>query len=717
MKQTIILILLVALYGCRWVETKEEQKSKELKNMKAPEIKKVTYIHADDFDSRKDEYQWMVTEPRNLLDSNNSEFKEIRSYLIAENEYAHAKLYENQGLKSQILAEIEGFGNPNQIFHYKIGDYRYYSEFSKNDPFPIIYRYPEAEPEKVKQIIDFNEMSKEFSNFKLGEFKISPNHQYLAYSIDTSGTEKYLIRIFEIPKNLTQTTSIQNSDGQLIWGNDSKSIFLVETIKKGSSRSSSIYQYKFLESSNKKNLVLMDKKSSVKWELQKSKSGRFIFIYKRDNTTTTTYFIDLQKNQSPNLFRETEIGNSYFLGHQKNSFIIRTNRESSPNFKVYKSQISQYQDASKWEVLVGHREDAVVEGMSIFESFIVLEEKVDGIKNFHILNSETGMGHYVDINEETYSAQLKYNYDYFATNFIYEYSSFSTPKTVYQYSSETRERERLYQSNLKNDFEENEYKTERIWATSFDGTRVPISLIYKRTTKLDGTAPLFLRYEANFGNTIDLEFDPKLFSLINRGFICAVAHLRGGGYLGEKWHQESVGLKKSKSVYDLIYAINHLSDQDYSSKDQVFISAKNSNATIITSALNLRPNLAKGLVLFNPKTDLLTSLFLEKNNFKQSFSEWGDPHNEKNYFSIKSISPYDQIRKGDYPSILIQNDLINLGSPFWESAKYVARLRENSIGDSKIIMETELEQIGKQSAKIENEKVAKSFSFILSLMN
>lgn len=712
---TFILSALT-LYSCRWVETKEEQKTKEFKNMKAPIPEKVSFLHADDFDSRLDHYHWMIASPNQIADSTDETTSKIREHLLNENKYADAKQYEHTNLKEQLLKEFELFGKQKNEFHHKIDDYHYFAEFEKNMTYPILYRYESDNAKKKKKVIDFNKMSKEQDYFKLGEFRISPNHKYIAYSADTNGQGKYFINIIEISKNLTQATNIENSDGQIEWGKESKSIFIVENIRKGVSKNSSLYQYKFLEINKKKKLLLKERKGSIKWDLKKSKSGRFIFIYKEDDNTTTTYFIDLQKNQIPTLFRQTETGNSYYLGHQNQNFIIRSNRESSANFKVYKTQIQFYNNPEKWELLVGHREDAVIEAMEVFDKFIVLEEKVDGIKNFHILNSETGLGHYADFNEETYSVELKYNFDYFSNKFIYEYSSLSTPKSVFQYSAENRQVELLYRYDLEKEFEESKYKTERIWATSFDGQRIPISLIYKRTTKLDGKAPLLLKYEANYGETIDLEFNSNIFSLLDRDFVYAIAHLRGGGYLGQKWHTAAKGLKKSVAINDLQYAIRHLINQDFASDKKVFISAERANATIATSLINSYPEIVNGLILFNPKTDLLTSLFSEKKEFQRTFSEWGDPNNEKNYFSIKAISPYDNIRSGNYPFIFIQNDLFDYEVSFWESLKWVAKLRELEVGKNEILIDTDMEIINPYDQENRlNIKLAKSYAFLISL--
>lgn len=717
MRTYYILLIGLALSGCRWVDTKEEQKTKELKNMKAPATKESKYIHADDFDSREDNYHWMLIDSKLLVDSSNIEATEIREQIFAENNYADAKLYEYQSVQNKIFNEIESFmEDDNKVFHYPFGDYVYHVSRKKEGDFPTISRYLRDEPSSSKEIINFQKMSEDYAYFKIGNFKISPNNQYIAYSIDTSGNEKYFIQILEVSKKLTQTTSIKNSQRDIIWNNDNKSIFYIDQSKKGSRRSSGVFQYNFMASSNKNNLILKDSKAGINWKIEKSKSGRFIFIYKIDNNTTTTYFIDLQKNRTPILFKEKEPGNSYFLGHQEDHFVIRTNKESSPNFKVYKCKIGAFNDPAKWELLVGHREDALIEKMEVFKDFIVLEEKVDGIKNFHILNSATGMGHYADIKEEeTYSAKLKYNFNYFSPSFTYEYSSFSRPLTIYRYSAESRQKESIHESSPKDGFEESKYKTERIWATSFDGVRIPISLIYKNSTKLDGTAPLHIEYEGVFGLTKDLIFKPESFALINRGFIYAIAHTRGGGYLGEKWHSESIQTSKAVGIYDIIYSIEHLINQNYVSKKNVFVSASESNAALVCAALNIKPNLFKGLTLRNPKVDILSSLFNQKTNQKRELKEWGDPQNEKNYFYLKSISPYENIFQAEYPNILIQNDLYNQSSFYWEGLKWAAKLRAFNTGDSWVLIHTDLNQNQtKNSRDKEIELISKEFAFILS---
>ncbi|MEZ4938641.1 MAG: prolyl oligopeptidase family serine peptidase [Crocinitomicaceae bacterium] len=717
MKNWFVVIPLVILFSCRWVETKEEQKSKELKEMKAPEIQQENFIHADNFSSRRDVYNWMMQDLSKLKDSNNSEIKKLYQHILDENKYADAKFYELQNLKQELAEEFFSFQNSEGGNRQFIsGEYTYSFEYPSESNYPIIFRTINSNIESKELIYDFPKIASEFHYFQLGSIHISPNNQYIAYSADTTGNEKFYISIYDISKKRTQITNIKKSDGQIVWGADSKTFFYIESLKKNGKRSTSVNQYHFLETGINKKQIIESQNEEALWKIERSKSGRFIFIYLHNNSTITTYFIDLQANSTPVKFREPEKGVGYYLGHQKDNFIIKTNQNSSDNFKLFRTKISDFQKTDKWEVLVGHREDVVIEKMEIFEKFIVLEEKVDGLEKFHILNSENGLGHYAEFQEETYSAKLTDNYDYYAEHFYYRYSSLSTPPTLFQYEFETRRNNLIRRSEPNVDFDEDDYKTERIWATSFDGTKIPISLIYKKNLKIDGSAPLFIEFEGSYGDTKELSFKPERFSLLDRGFVCAIAHLRGGGYLGEKWHFEAKKLKKVKSIMDLRYSILHLIDLDYGSRNQVFISSSGANALIGGALINEFPYLIKGAIFRNPGFDILTRLLNEEDKNRSETDEWGNPEIEEHYFYIKSYSPYDNIESQGYPHVFIQSDLNAPSTKYWEALKWVAKIRERNQNANKILIKTNLDRKSNtQDKRSTQERKAEQFAFIISL--
>lgn len=719
MRKWIFIAPLLILASCRWVETKEEQKSKELKQMQAPEIAKESFIHADDFDSRKDDYQWLALPIEKLRDTNQLDSKKVYQHLLAENEYADAKLYDLKDLQTNLQGEFNSYqDSKSENYEFRKGSYRYFVEYRSESNYPTLLRSSDDTPTKKEVIINFGKLREEYKYFDLGAMVISPNNQYLAYAIDTVGNQKYIVKVLDITKDLTQKTSIQKCDGQIIWGKNSKSIYYVENIKNNGKKKATVYQYHFLETGNNRDEIIQSDTEGSKIKINPSKSGRFLFIYVTNNTTVKTYFIDLQRNQLPVQFREAEKGNAYYLEHQKDFFIIKTNHNSADNFKIYRSKIYEFDETQKWEVLVGHREDAVIGKMEVFENFIVLEEKVDGLKKFHILNSTTGLGHYTDFPEETYSVNLDYNHDYYSKFFIYKYSSLSTPPSVFRYDMDSRKNELIRQSELKIDFDEDDYKTERIWATSFDGTKIPISIIYKRNIKLDGTAPVLLTYEGAYGMTEELSYKAERFSLLNRGFVCAIAHLRGGGYLGEKWHLEAQKLKKVNAVMDLMFCINHLIHQEYASKSKVFVSAEGMNALIATAMINMNPNLIRSLILQNPGLDLLSNLNSREYKDQVDLQEWGNPENEEDYFYMISYSPYENISISNYPSVFIASNLKSGKSNYWEGLKWVARLREYKINENKVLIKTELNRTGNgKNQTLSIEQKSEQFAFLISLLN
>jgi oligopeptidase B len=720
MRIYIYIFTLLLLNSCRWVETKEELKTKELKSMKAPEIKKEIFIHSDDFDSREDFYQWMVTLPQNLIDTNNVEYDELRDHIYAENQYAKAKFHDFTIQTDEFLDQINGLIlNDNRSFNFKNEEYNYYFEYKEANNFPILYRFKEGEDDKKNIIIDFQKLAKENKYFAIGDIRISHNNEYIAYAVDSTGQNNYYINLLNISKKLTQQTKISNSDGQIAWGINNKSIYFVETGQEKGESSFRLYQYKFHENNNKKNLIFEDTENLQKLRIVKSKSKRFLFLYSEESRTTTTRFIDLMRGNNINLFRERENEIVYNLEHQNNNFIIRTNHNSSPNFKLYKTNLTQYKDPTSWEILVGHRDDIVIEKMDVFKNFIVLEEKVDGLKKFHILNSISGMGHYADFPEETYSAKLNFNGNYESDAFIYVYSSLSTPETVFSYNIESRRNSILKKSPYDDEFNQDEYKTERVWVTSYDGVKIPVSLIYNKNVKQNGTAPLLISCESSYGKTKEQNFDPKLISLLDKGFVYAIAHVRGGGYLGEKWHYSGRKNKKKNSVMDFISCTEYLMYKDYASRSKIFASGSYDNGLIICAAINYKPNLFKGVILNSPKVDLITSLNNTIENNPRELEEWGNPEDEEMYFYLKSYSPYDNIVKNHYPNILVFNGIFDKESKYWESLKWVAKMRDYNTSESKIMIYTDLKSKYsiRQGRQKGIEETALKYSFLTSLLN
>lgn len=717
MRIFIAFILLFALHSCRWVETKEEKRSKELQNMMAPDIRTKVFIHTDDFDSREDLYQWMVANPKSVLDTNNSTNKEIYDHIKAENEYASAKFYDFNSERKKLEEELTELAKLNdKSIPFVKGEYSYFYQYNEDSNYPALYRFKDSEEQK-ELILDFQKLSKNLDYFRIGDIKISHNNKFIAYAVDTEGKNQFKVKILDIDKKMTQNTSINNSDGKLVWGINDKSVFYSLQIKDQSKKYPSVYQYHFFETGKKNKLILEDKTPGTEFELSKSKSGRYLFVKKALGLFSQTYFLDLLGKTEIKEFQERERGTVYDLEHQGNHFIIRTNFGGASNFALFKCKITEYSDKSKWQNLIAHREDIVLGKMEVFDNFIVLEENMDGLKKFHILNSETGLGHYADFPEETYSARLNYNFDHLAPAFIYEYSSLSTPPTIFSYDIETRRTSVIARSGLDEIVNSDSYRTERIWATSFDGTKIPISIIYSRNTARNGKAPLIITCEGAYGKTNEMKFNYDLLNLLDNGFIYAIAHTRGGGYLGETWHKQGIQKKKINTIMDFVSSVKHITNMDYAAPDKVFAYGADANSTIIAAAMNTHPDLFKAVVLRSPKVDLLTRLLLSGDTDLGEKLEWGDPENEESYFYLKSYSPYDNIHEAKYPSILVLNDLFGgNGNYYWEGLKWVAKLRSKNLSDSRIIIHTELEQI---SGSVRNrqkriEKTALIYSYIFS---
>ena len=656
--------------------------------MKAPETKKIIYIHSDDFDSRKDPYHWLATRNENIIDSTINASKDIREYIKAENEYAEAKFFDFKSQQIKIEQDLSKFSSyEDDSFEFQIGSFHYYYHYSENKEFPTLYRYSDEHKKKIP-VFDIQKLANNKPNFKIGDIKISTNGKYIAYAIDTTGKNRYNISILDIQKSLTQKTKITNSDGQVFWGPNNKSIFYVGSELIENKRTPCVLRYNFLDNGNKKKLVFKSESSSAKIELDKSKSGKYLFIYTVEGQGNQSLFLDLINNSGVQEFSEREKGIKHFLEHQGLYFIVKTNKDNSNNFKLYKTIISEFSKPEKWINLIGHQNDMMIQNIDVFEKFIVLEEKIDGLVKFHILNSETGLGHYADFPEETYSAKLNYNFDYFANEFIYEYSSLSTPPTLFSYIIDSRKTKIKERSGLDRLIKEDHYKTERVWATSFDGTRIPISVVYNKKTKLNGKAPLLITCEGVYGKTKEMRFNPELMSLLDNGFVYAIAHVRGGGYLGEMWHLAGTGEKKKNAILDFISCIDDLNNQEYTSAEHIFAYGKNSNAAIIAAAINFNSQLFKGVALESPRADLLTSLLNAEQNDLTDNSEWGDPQKEELYYYLKSYSPYDNIREQKNPEILIINYLNN-STPYWEGLKWGVKMRTNNLADSKTIIYTD----------------------------
>ncbi|MEW6735795.1 MAG: S9 family peptidase [Acidobacteriota bacterium] len=629
---------------------------------KLPAAKKITKTSTIHSETRVDNYFW-------LREKTNPE---VISYLESENAYTNTMMKSTEAFQETLYKEIlSRIKETDLSVPYRESGYYYYSRTEQGKQYQILCRKRGDLNANEEIILDLNELAKGNKFLALGSSQVSPDGNLLAYSLDTSGFRQYTLYVKDLRTGQLLPDRIENSS-YAVWANDCKTFFYVT--EDHAKRPYRLYRHTLGKSGDE--LIYEEKDELFRLSVYATKSRAYIIFSVSSFTASETHYLSADRPYDTfKVLLPREAEHRYYVNHHGESFYIRTN-QGAKNFRLVSAPV---RDPGKenWKEVVPHRKDITLEGVDLFINHYVLFEREDGLVRIRITDLRNGQTHRVDFPEPVYAAFANANPEFNTNIFRFSYQSFVTPSSVFDYNMDTRSRELLKQTEVLGGYDASLYQSERIYATAQDGTRVPISLVYRKDLKRDGTRPMLLNGYGSYGASIPVTFSLTRLSLLNRGVIYAHAHVRGGGDLGEEWHDQGKMLNKRNTFTDFIAAAEHLIGEKYTAKDRLVIEGTSAGGLLMGAVVNLRPDLFKAVIARVPFVDVInTMLDASLPLTVGEYQEWGNPNIKAEYDYMKSYCPYTNLAAKDYPAMLVKTSLNDSQVMYWEPAKYVARLRE-----------------------------------------
>jgi len=677
--------------------------------MKPPIADKIPVTLKAHNDSRVDNYFWMKEK----------ENPKVIAHLNAENEYFKEQTAHLKDFQEKLFKEMKGrIKEEDESVPYKKNGYNYTTKFKKGKQYPQYYRKKTQPKSPENLLLDVNDMAKGFKYYHIAGLSVSLNNKFLAFGVDKVSRRQYDICFKDLETDKILSNIIKNTTGQAVWANDNKTLFYckkdTETL-----RSFQVFRHILNTDSKSDVLVYEEKDETYDVFISKTKSNKYIIIGSSSTLTTEYQYIEADKPQSELcMFQKRIRGLEYSIEHYENHFYILTNKDDAYNFKIMKTEVEKTSQEN-WKDLIPHRPDVFLEDFSIFKNFMVLEERFNGLLQIRIKTWDDSLDYYLPFNEETYTAYVAYNPE-FDTNVIrYGYQSLTTPRSVIDFNIFSRKKEiKKEQEVLGGKFDKANYKSERIWALARDGEKIPISLVYHNKTKLSKQTPLLLYAYGSYGHTIDDTFSTVRLSLLDRGFIYAVAHIRGSQYLGRHWYDNGKLLKKKNTFFDFIDVAKHLINKNYTGAKHLYAEGGSAGGLLMGAVINYNPELFHGVIAAVPFVDVVTTMQDSSIPLTTGeYDEWGNPSAIDYYNYIKSYSPYDNVQHQEYPNLLVTTGLHDSQVQYFEPAKWVAKLRAYKTDTNKILFHINMDVgHGGASGRFDSlREIARDYSFLLDL--
>jgi len=660
-------------------------------------------------DTRSDNYYWL----------NDKENPEVINYLNAENAYTKQAMQHTEDFQKDLYEEMKGrIKEDDTSVPYKLNGYWYIIRFEKGNDYPIYARKKESLEATEEILFDCNKMAKDFTYFNLGGIAISPDNKLAAFSTDTVSRRQYAIQIKNLITGEIYTDKILNTTGSVTWANDNKTLFYAMK-DEVTLRSHKIFKHKLHTKTEEDVEVYHEVDEAFNTFVYKSKSRKYIIIGCSSTLSSEYQILNADMPDGDfKIFQKRKQDLEYSVAHYKDSFYIISNADKSTNFKLLKTS-ENTTEKQYWKTVIPHRKDVLIEDIEIFKDYLVVNERENGLNKLRIINWNGSEDYYLPFNSEAYTTYIGNNPDFNSDTLRYGFSSLTSPNATIDYNLITKQSEiKKEQIVLGGQFKKENYESKRVWATARDGVKVPISLVYKKGIKLDGNNPLLQYAYGSYGSTIDPSFSTIRLSLLDRGFIYAITHIRGGEYLGRDWYENGKLLTKKNTFYDFIDCSKYLIDQNYTSNKHLYAYGGSAGGLLMGAIINMNPELYHGILAAVPFVDVVTTMLDDTIPLTTGeYDEWGNPNNLEYYNYMKSYSPYDNVEAKAYPNMLVTTGLHDSQVQYWEPAKWVAKLRELKKGANKLLLHTDMDSgHGGASGRFESLKeVALEYAFILDL--
>jgi len=700
-----ILILIISLTFATSCKTTLMKQNDDM----APKAAKKPKEFRNHTDHRIDNYYWL----------NERENPEVITYLDAENKYYENATTHTKILQESLFKEMKArIKEDDESVPTKKNGYFYINRFEKGSQYPIFSRKKESLESPEEILFDVNKMAENHDYYDLTGLNVSPNNQLVAYGIDTVSRRIYDIYIKDLITGTTYPEVIANATGGSVWANDNKTLFYTKK-NPTTLRSESIYKHELGTDTALDEEVYFEKDDTFSVYISKSKSDKYLIINSYSTLSTEYQILEADNPMGKfRVFQPRERDLEYDISHYGDSFYILTNKDKATNFKIMKTpETATLQE--NWVDIISHRKEVLVEEMSLFKDFMVLEERNNGLNQIRIIRWDGKEDYYLPFGEETYSASTNSNPEFDTSLLRYSYNSLTTPASVIDFNMTDKTLEvKKEQVILGGKFDKNNYTSERLWATAQDGKKIAISMVRHKDTKVSADTPLLLYAYGSYGYTIDPNFSSTRLSLLDRGFVFAIAHVRGGQYLGREWYEEGKLLNKKNTFTDFINCSKFLIEKGYTSSSHLYAEGGSAGGLLMGTIVNMEPNLYHGVIAQVPFVDVINTMLDDSIPLTTGeYDEWGNPNDPIFYNYMKSYSPYDNVVAQNYPNMLVTTGLHDSQVQYFEPAKWVAKLRELKTNTNQLFLYTNMEVgHGGASGRFDALKeIAREFAFLLDL--
>ncbi len=683
-----------------------------------PVAEKIPYAIESNGNERIDNYFWMrLSDEQKNAETPDSQTVKVLAYLNAENEYEKAVMKHTEAFQEQLFEEIkERIKENDETVPYLDNGYWYQTKYFVGTEYPVMYRRKDG-TETSEVMLDVNLLAEGHDFTSVGGGAVSPDNNLMSYGVDHVSRRQYTIFVRNLNTGDMLPDEIINTTGESVWANDNRTLFYVkkdpETL-----RAATVMKHVLGTPVSEDRIVYDENDETFSVYLGKTKSKKYIMITSDQTLTTEVRLIEAANPDGKVMvFEPRRVNHEYSVDHLNGNFYIRTNADGAKNFKLMSCPDNKTGMAN-WKEVIPHRDDVLFENYELFDNYLVADERIKGLTNLRIISLADGSEHFLDFGEETYTAGISINPNPNTTLLRYSYSSLTTPSSVYDYDMAARTKTLLKQDSVLGGFDSNNYESKRLWAKAADGTMIPVSIVYRKGFEQNGKAPLLLYSYGSYGISTNPSFRSTIISLLDRGFVYALAHIRGGSEMGRQWYEDGKLLKKINTFSDFNDCASFLINEKYTSPEHLYAMGGSAGGLLMGAVVNMEPQLYHGVIAAVPFVDVVSTMLdasIPLTTFE--WDEWGDPRKQEYYDYMLSYSPYDQVKAQDYPNMLVTTGFWDSQVQYWEPAKWVAKLRDMKTDDNILIMDVNMTAgHGGASGRFERLKTtALEYAFILDL--
>jgi len=675
--------------------------------MTAPVAKKIDKELTIHGHTRMDPYYWL----------REREDPEVIAYLEAENAYTETMMKDTREFENRLYKEIVGrIKQDDQSVPYLDNGYYYYTRFEKGGEYPLVCRKKGSLEAEEEIMLNVPEMAKGHAYFQIGGYAVSPDNKMMVYGVDTVGRRKYTLYFKHLESGEIHEDAIPATDGNACWANDNRTVFYTQRDEE-TLRNHKVFRHVLGSRTDQDVLVHHEDDETFSTFVYKTKSDKYIMIGSGSILSDEYRFLDAdQPGGEFIILQERERELEYSVGHFRDRFYIRTNLDAK-NFRLMETPVDAT-SKENWKEIIPHRENVLLTDLELFNDYMVVSERKEGLLYIRIIEWESGQEHYLDFGEEVYVARIAINTQFDTKLLRYAYSSLTTPNSTFDYHMESRGKTLLKQQEVIGDFDPANYESRRIYATAKDGSKIPMSMVYRKGMQQDGKNHLLLYGYGSYGYTREPAFNSTRLSLLDRGFIFVIAHVRGGQIYGRQWYEDGKMFNKMNTFTDFNACAEQLIADHYTGPDHLYAMGGSAGGLLMGVIINLQPELYHGIIASVPFVDVVTTMLDDDIPLTTGeFDEWGNPDNRDSYEYMLSYSPYDNVEARKYPNLLVTTGLHDSQVQYWEPAKWVAKLRDMKTDDNLLLLKTNMDAgHGGASGRFEYLKeVAFEYTFLLKL--